>query len=154
MNREILFRGKRADNGEWVYGFLVCMNYIDVFIQKVCYDGQEEIRYCTVEHYQVDTNTVGQFTGLCDKNGNKIFEGDIVCVRHKDSNICFLGDVQFEYGVFGIEWTANKKDKSLVGFFGQKHNLKRFDDGVLEYIEVIGNIHNNPELLEVQNDTL
>lgn len=148
MNRKILFRGKRVDNGEWVYGFLVCANYIDELTQKVCYDGQEEIRYCTVEHYQVDTNTVGQFTGLCDKNGTKIFEGDIIMVKRLDDG---------KEAIFSIhigEYTeANTSDKN-IGVYAL------LDDGITigvnDIIEchdlfcVIGNIHDNPELLEVE----
>ena len=145
MNRKILFRGKRLD-GDWVYGFLTCMNYIDVFNPKVCYDGQEEIRYYTVEHHQVDTNTVGQFTGLCDKNGNKIFEGDILETAGPDG-----ADYQdvVHFGHFNDD---DNHGNEYIGFYVKSGNyttsLLEMPLGEHNYCYIIGNIYDNPELLE------
>lgn len=141
MNREILFRGKRVDNGEWIYGDLLTpTDIMDVW----------EISENTGmgDRYEIDPETVGQYTGITDKNETKIFEGDIVCTRYSDGKICCSGDVQFCYGVYGAEWIEQKKNKGMVGCWGQLHNLRRFDDDIINHIEVIGNIYDNPELLE------
>ena len=154
MNREILFRGKRVDNGEWVCGFLTCMNYIDVFTQKVCYDGQEELNYCTVEHCQVDKNTVGQFTGLCDKNGNKIFEGDILLEEEKEYSL-------EEYGekVVGTHNIVAYWNEKACGFWVRRTDKPKgkiyvpeepLCESFAEELKVVGNIYDNPELLEVE----
>ena len=142
MNREVLFRGKRVDNGEWIEGFFA-KSGDKTFI---LIDNDIAVGYVAMK--EVIAETVGQFTDLTDKNGKKIFEGDIVCIRYRTGEICCSGDVQFSYGVYGAEWLENKKDKSMVGGWGQLHNLRRFDDDIINDIEVIGNIYDNPELLE------
>lgn len=156
--REILFRAKAINrdkgyhrtnykNGDWVYG-LITQPYNDRYPELPVNFRNEN----GVGGIEVDYKTLGQFTGLTDKNGKKIFEGDIVVTRYPKGDICSIGDVQFDSGVFGTEWTAVKENKGMVGAWGQSHNLRRFNDGVIKNIEVIGNIHDNPELLkEIQN---
>ena len=142
--REILFRGKRVNNDEWVEGLLGYCNF-NRGIEKAIYVATE---LGSIIPYRIKPETVGQYTGLTDKNGTKIFEGDIVCIRYRNGEICCIGDVQFSHGVYGAEWLSNKKNKSMVGGWGQLHNLRRFDDDIINDIEVIGNIYDNPELLE------
>lgn len=124
--REILFRGKRLDNGEWVYGDL-----------RHWRTGKVGI-HCehTKNTLPVESETVGQYTGLCDKNDKKIFEGDIV------SGIFF--DVEDGYGV--IDWY----DGAFRIF--NRHVLATFYDNYYGYeFEVIGNLFDNQELVEVDN---
>lgn len=130
--REILFRGKRVNDGKWTYGYLFC-----VWNKKYILWGTENDIPIMEE---VIPESVGEFIGLNDKNGTKIFEGDIVCIRYRTGEICCSGDVQFSHGVYGAEWLRNKKNKSMVGGWGQLHNLRRFDDDIINDIEVIGNV--------------
>lgn len=128
--REILFRGKRRDNGEWVYGSLLKPG-----------NGPHE---CTVirvpdpeRRYSVFEKTVGEYTGLDDKNGKKIFEGDIVA-REDYGYGCGRYYATVHYGAFNCS--------CCHGVYGWT-----FDKGDIRnptWYEVIGNIHDNPELLK------
>lgn len=136
--REILFRGKRTDTGAWVKGLLARYNPIFETANIV---GLAE---CLIP---VHTSTVGQFTGLYDKNGRKIFEGDIVC--HYNENP-FTKSTDIEKGE--VFW-----DKDFCGWRRTTNHV--FHSGVVDtyrmssqcVYEVIGNIHDNPELLEAQS---
>ena len=125
--REILFRGKRIDSGEWVYG---TMYKIAIDLNPFILTGGKF--GCS---YQVGEETVGQYTGLNDKNGNRIWEGDIV--RCGTGRICKV--------TFFISPGVSGFDLVPIGGFDSPppHNWSLFAD-----TEVIGNIHDNPELLE------
>ena len=130
--REILFHGKRADSGEWVEGDLLQTKYHSGHIE---YQIMPQTPVSSA--YPVLSETVGQYTGLTDKNGKKIFEGDIVhCVSKLDSADMV---VIFECGQFRMILAEKYHEyQTNVGYYDINCFAK----------EVIGNIHDNPELLE------
>ena len=136
--REILFRGKTY-NDKWVQGLLVQMDDHLTQIRKLGSDG---IGYYD---YSIVPSTVGQYTGLTDKNGKKIFEGDILKIVHKyqspfDDDTKEYTDITTDVVFFD--------DEGLCFSYGESPFLCVADNVTAEY-EVVGNIHDNPELLEV-----
>jgi uncharacterized phage protein (TIGR01671 family) len=121
--REILFRGQRCDNGEWIFGFLVSENNIGNW----------------VECHPVIPTTVGQFTGLTDMNGKKIFEGDFV----KEQDVVHNGEIQIPGHIFSV--VMRKGCWCVIPIYDTEE--WDFLNGYLPFLEVIGNIHDNPELL-------
>ena len=135
--REILFHGKRADNGEWVEGDLIQVGLHDK--PKYASIMPQTPVSCV---YGVLAETVGQFTGLTDRNGVKmIFEGDIC--RFKRFNDIHVGEIVFNVTTASFVM----RYQSIVGVYGEKATHKMLLS-VCDDIEVIGNIHDNPELME------
>lgn len=146
--REILFRGKRVDNGEWVYGTYGRHTSFDaMIIDRPYLDSNGDLT--ALNFWTVNPETVGQFTGLTDKNGVKIFEGDIVKeYKSKDKVKGVVKFGEYQSGInkyaddlgFYVEWTTENFLIRELGYWCRKNML-----------EVIGNIHDNPELLEGSN---
>ena len=147
MMREILFRGKSIDTGQWAEGFLVVDTIVCEDAAPVKHYHIEEMTLGSYpDDFQsgisetVDPITVGQFTGLTDKNGKKIFEGDVVVCRQEINgnwiDYCVeIGYVEMKHGAFGL----HRKQ----GYY------RPFKDWHEDYeYEVIGNIHDSPELME------
>lgn len=132
MQREILFKGKRADNGKWITD---SETYI-------CDGDGIWLSDENLNVVKVITETLGRYVGLTDKNGRKIYEGDIVKTKYY-GKLSADGRVNFaDYDVFEISY-----DK---GAFCTNNNMRLFSLRTLNnssWLEVIGNIHDNPELV-------
>ena len=154
--REILFRGKKIDNKEWVQG-----DYLAPAFEKTPWilptgEGEE---------VKVNPETVGQYTGLTDKNGNKIFEGDIVEYEHtltgyyqleiredykpRRSHSCYWNEDKSKLHYkrnYAVEW-KEKEARFILRNGSDQHDLKRIGL-IMHNGKVIGNIHDNPELMK------
>ena len=151
MNREIKFRGKRS-NGRWVYGSLVMSENIKPAIYyEECKGLVKQIGWC-----YINSDSIGQYTGLKDKNGKEIYEGDVLRLTVPDGSTRY----------FIVEWaTEDRKLMPLSGFVHDGNNIRisgwcfnwngyRLYPTVIgdvpdnEVMEIVGNVTDNPELLK------
>ena len=144
MRRTIKYRSKRIDNGEWVQGYLVPLKYRN----KEQWWIMDHIRTGAVYGNQIDPDTIGQFTGLLDRDGKEIFEGDIIEMHTKEwGDEKFVIDYENSHlGAFSLCMYDELNDTlRFAGVFG-KYGYEPF------YCNVIGNIYDNPELLKGGNN--
>lgn len=140
MNREILFKAKREDNGEWVEGQYA-------YINNPLTENGQQIRHLicngtNIFNYEINPDTLCQYTGFTDKNGKKIFEGDIV--RDGEN----YGEVKF--GLYESDWQIDKYNQGFFVTFPKEYLFRRELGFWRNKIVVVGNIFDNANLLEVE----
>lgn len=151
MSREILFKAKRKDNGEWVEGQYV-------YITNPLTEDGKPIKHLicngtNIFNDLIDPDTLCQYTGLIDKNDKKIWENDILRYSYDYDGSPFLKDgEEIKYRVGAVFWSEWRGSWAVCG----RGNKKYTNNDVFKYnrnpnrTEVIGNISDNPELLEVE----
>lgn len=165
MNERYLFRGKRVDNGEWVEGYSIQGDKDYIATVEAINLIASAFHRASVKLVEVSFETVEEYTDLFDKNGKPIFEGDIVKIVDFQAGI-----VTYECGAFGvsiiprIDWDyLDSEIAEITGcdnmpYFCRNDNFISLwelmwnynqEENYCEVVEVIGNIHDNPELLEV-----
>lgn len=156
MKREIKFRGKRLDGQGWAFG-----SYIEAELQNGI--AHEIIPYKRGEPVvEVDPDTVGQFTGLKDRNGKDIYEGDIIDINYKyddcgingvipDQDCACLGVVLYNQYTAAYELRLIKAEYPIdVKGYDEEYSLNLYSFDLDGYIDLCGNVHDNPELLKTE----
>jgi uncharacterized phage protein (TIGR01671 family) len=151
--REILFRGKQKGNGKWVFGCYYKQSefYGSKVDDHIIITSHEDLFYDQALDFSIVRHeTVGQFTGLTDKNGKKIFEGDIIHAHYANApKADFVEQVAFCDGRFcSLFSTTDGSGKMWSALPLSAPHIKNDKSIYMEWCEVIGNIHDNPELLE------
>ena len=149
--REILFRGKRLDNGEWAEG--ACIKDFEFYGRK-----DEHLYIVTHKHpsgcfgadiyFEVFPETIGQYTSITDKNGKKIFEGDIFRIGDEMVGDIIFKDGCFRMEVYGLCGTYTESGYDECGGGWGIIECEPIDWYYIHDMEIIGNIHDNPELLK------
>lgn len=137
--RQIKFRGKRLENGEWVYGSLVSIHDTAIIVEDCDFSWNPDTDITAFwfdkKENEVDPATVGQYTGLKDKNGKEIYEGDVL--RWFVNDLISTAPVEYRDGAF---W--------MVRDINTGHGV--WNDWLRGEYEIFGNIHDNPELLKTE----
>ena len=142
--REILFRGKRTINGDWVYGDFMRGNERKSLRDRIfVYDSETQ----SFNDYEINPSTIGQYTGLTDKNGKRVFDWDILHIAkiadglggYYQPPLDYPVNVVVKWDLCAWMWETLCEDKRYISF----------PDAWCHYeFEIIGNVHDNPELLE------
>lgn len=139
--REILFKAKRICDGKWIEGYYLRDQY-HIGGKDIIFYRKDSDRF-TVYTDRIDPETLCQFTGLCDKNGNKIWENDIVLViyenRYYEKKELSTGKIVFTRGAWYIGGKV-------------RNELYTIDEDAIFQVEIVGNIFDNPELLQEESD--
>lgn len=133
MEDRYLSKAKRLDNGEWVVGFYAYIHKKHYIYTGLIHAGL----YDVAERFEVDPSTICQCTGLKDKNGKLIWENDIVKYKHSNFYKAFWQNNYYQFS-----WICVKSDVFSIGAKWDLWSFKSFE------IEVVGNIFDNPELVE------
>ena len=145
MKDRYLYRGKRLDNGEWLVGSL------DVYCDEtacICTQGKNFKDESFLASVPIDPDSIGQCTGLKDKHDKLIFEGDIIHYKYDPPNHVYMETIAaLKYDGLGFLFSKNKRG----GLGGYLVSWPAVWDSNSEkaFVKIIGNIHDNPELLEV-----